>query len=110
MTTAIASALTGRAVRSDIAMTGEVTLRGKVLAIGGVKQKALAAHRAGMKVLVLPRENRKDLEDIPADVQSALRIVWVDDVDAVLKLALRPAPKRSGASTVGPSARAPGPG
>jgi ATP-dependent Lon protease len=90
MTTAIASALTGRLVRSDIAMTGEVTLRGKVLAIGGVKQKALAAHRAGIKVLVLPRENRKDLEEIPADVRSALRIVWVDDVDAVLKLALRP--------------------
>ena len=96
MTTAIASALTGRSVRSDIAMTGEVTLRGKVLAIGGVKQKALAAHRAGMKVLVLPRENRKDLEEIPADVRSALRIVWVDDVDAVLKLALRP--RRSPAS------------
>lgn len=110
MTTAIASALTGRAVRSDVAMTGEVTLRGKVLAIGGVKQKALAAHRAGMKVLVLPRENRKDLEDIPADVQSALRIVWVDDVDAVLKLALRPAPKRASAVAVGPGASAPGPG
>jgi ATP-dependent Lon protease len=110
MTTAIASALTGRAVRSDVAMTGEVTLRGKVLAIGGVKQKALAAHRAGMKVLVLPRENRKDLEDIPADVQSALRIVWVDDVDAVLKLALRPAPRRASAVAVGPGASAPGPG
>jgi ATP-dependent Lon protease len=101
MTTAITSALTGRAVRADVAMTGEVTLRGKVLAIGGVKQKALAAHRAGIKVLILPRENRKDLDDIPADVRAALRIVWVEDVDAVLRLALRPPTKRQGAIAVG---------
>ena len=99
MTTAIASALTGRKVRSDVAMTGEVTLRGKVLAIGGVKQKALAAHRAGMRVLILPLENKKDLEEIPSDVRKSLRIVWVDDVGEVLRIALRalrPSPPRPG--------------
>lgn len=101
MTTAITSALTGRVVRSDVAMTGEVTLRGKVLAIGGVKQKALAAHRAGMKLLILPRENRKDLDDIPVDIRAALRIVWVDHVDAVLKLALRPSARRVSARASG---------
>ncbi|NBY47122.1 MAG: hypothetical protein EBQ56_05005 [Proteobacteria bacterium] len=103
MTTAIASALSGRAVRSDVAMTGEVTLRGKVLAIGGVKQKALAAHRAGMKVLILPAENRKDLPDIPPDIRKALRIVWVEEVDEVLRLALRPTPKGSARIPAPPS-------
>jgi ATP-dependent Lon protease len=91
MTTAIASALSGRAVRSDLAMTGEVTLRGRVLAVGGIKQKALAAHRAGVKTIILPAQNKKDLPDIPADVRRELRLIWVDSVDAVLERALRPA-------------------
>jgi ATP-dependent Lon protease len=90
MATAIVSALAGRPVRSDIAMTGEITLRGKVMAIGGVKQKALAAHRAGIKSLILPAENKKDLPDIPGDVRKGLRISWVERVDDVLQRALHP--------------------
>jgi ATP-dependent Lon protease len=90
MTAAIVSALSGRPVRSDVAMTGEVTLRGRVLAIGGVKQKALAAHRAGVKTLILPAQNKKDLPEIPADVRRGLRIVWVERVDEVLERVLLP--------------------
>jgi ATP-dependent Lon protease len=90
MATAIVSALSGRPVHSDIAMTGEVTLRGKVLAIGGVKQKSLAAHRSGIKTLLLPAQNKKDLPDIPRDVRRGLRIVWVDRVEDVLREALEP--------------------
>ncbi len=90
MTTAIVSALSGRPVRSDVAMTGEVTLRGRVLAIGGVKQKALAAHRAGIKTLILPAQNKKDLPEIPQDVRKGLRIVWVERVDEVLERVLLP--------------------
>ena len=90
MTAAIVSALSGRPVRSDVAMTGEVTLRGRVMAIGGVKQKALAAHRAGIKTLILPAQNKKDLPEIPADVRRGLRIAWVDRVDEVLERVLLP--------------------
>ena len=90
MTAAIVSALSGRPVRSDVAMTGEVTLRGRVLAIGGVKQKVLAAHRAGIKTLILPAQNKKDLPEIPADVRKGLRIVWVERVDEVLERVLLP--------------------
>jgi ATP-dependent Lon protease len=91
MVTAIASALSGRPVRADVAMTGEITLRGKVLPIGGVKQKALAAHRAGVKTLILPSQNRKDQPDIPADVRRGLKILWVERVEEVLERALEPA-------------------
>jgi ATP-dependent Lon protease len=90
MTAAIVSALSGRPVRSDVAMTGEVTLRGRVLAIGGVKQKSLAAHRAGIKTLILPAQNKKDLPEIPQDVRKGLRIVWVERVDEVLERVLLP--------------------
>ena len=90
MVTAIVSALSGRPVRSDLAMTGEITLRGRVMAIGGVKQKALAAHRAGIKTLLLPTENKKDLPDIPKDVRKDLRIVWVERIEEVLQRALHP--------------------
>lgn len=71
-------------------MTGEITLRGKVLPIGGVKQKALAAHRAGVKTLILPAQNKKDLPDIPSDVRRGLKIVWVERVEEVLERALEP--------------------
>ncbi len=90
MTTTIVSALSGRPVRSDVAMTGEVTLRGRVLAIGGVKQKALAANRSGIKTLILPAQNKNDLADIPKDVRKGLRIIWVERVDEVLEHALLP--------------------
>ena len=88
MATALLSALSGRPVRSDVAMTGEITLRGKVLPIGGVKQKALAAHRAGIKTLILPAQNKKDLPDIPKDVRKGLRVIWVEKVEEVLDHAL----------------------
>lgn len=88
MTCAIASALTNRPVRHDIAMTGEVTLRGRVLPIGGVKEKVLAAHRSGITNIVLPTENRKDLEDVPQNIRDELTVVFVDHMDEVLATAL----------------------
>jgi len=92
LATALASAVTGRAVRRDLAMTGEITLRGKVLPIGGVKEKVLAAHRAGIRMVVLPKENEKDLHEIPANVRRKLRVVLVEHMDQVLSEALLPAP------------------
>ncbi len=86
--TALASALTGRKVRKDVAMTGEITLRGRVLPVGGIKEKVLAAHRAGIKRVLLPAENEKDLEDIPADVRADLSFELVSYADEVLRLAL----------------------
>jgi ATP-dependent Lon protease len=88
MVTAITSALLRLAVRKDLAMTGEITLRGRVMPIGGVKEKLLAAHRGGMTTVVLPKENRKDLREVPRRVLSALRIVLVEHVDDVLREAL----------------------
>ncbi len=88
--TALASALTGRLVRHDVAMTGEITLRGRVLPVGGLKEKILAAHRAGIKTVILPLENRKDLEDIPANVRSKLEFKLVEHMDEVLETALCP--------------------
>jgi ATP-dependent Lon protease len=88
MTTAILSALSERQVRCDIPMTGEITLRGRVLAIGGVKEKVLAAHRAGVKEVILPKANDKDLTDIPSDVRTMLRIHLVEHIDQVLDIVL----------------------
>lgn len=88
MATALASALTGRAVHRDIAMTGEITLRGRVLPIGGLKEKLLAAHRAGIKTVLVPKENVRDLELVPAHVQEEMRIVPVASMDEVLERAL----------------------
>ncbi|MCL4813755.1 MAG: endopeptidase La [Vicinamibacteraceae bacterium] len=88
LATALVSALTRIAVRKDVAMTGEITLRGKVLPIGGVKEKVLAAHRAGVKNIVLPKDNEKDLADIPKPVLDALDVHMVESMDEVLKLAL----------------------
>ncbi|MEO6701867.1 MAG: S16 family serine protease, partial [Jatrophihabitantaceae bacterium] len=88
LTTALASLLSGRLVRSDVAMTGEVSLTGRVLPIGGVKQKLLAAHRAGIKVVLIPSRNEPDLDDVPAEVRDALTIHPVSDVREVLELAL----------------------
>jgi ATP-dependent Lon protease len=91
MVTALASAVTHRPVRREVAMTGEITLRGKVLPIGGVKEKVLAAHRAGVKTVLLPAENEKDLYDVPAEVRKDLRFVFLDRVDHALEEALHPA-------------------
>ena len=88
MATALVSALTGRKVRQDIAMTGEITLRGRVLPIGGVKEKLLAAYRAGIRTVILPTENKKDLEDVPPHVLSQFRIVSAENIGDVLKTAL----------------------
>ncbi len=88
--TALVSALTKVAVRRDVAMTGEITLRGKVFPIGGVKEKLLAAHRIGITTIILPRENEKDLADIPQNVLDAMTVELVENVDEVLKIALVP--------------------
>ncbi len=90
LATALASAVTGRPVRKDVAMTGEITLRGKVLAIGGLKEKVLAAHRAGIKTVVMPKENEKDLQEIPGNVRKRLRFVLVEHMDQVIAEALLP--------------------
>ena len=88
MASALASLASGKAVRSDVAMTGEITLRGKVLPIGGVKEKVLAAHRAELKTVILPKRNEVDLEDVPDEIKKAIDFVFVDTVDDVLNAAL----------------------
>jgi ATP-dependent Lon protease len=95
MTTALASLLSGRLVRSDVAMTGEVSLTGRVLPIGGLKQKLLAAHRAGITTVLIPARNEPDLEDVPDSVLAELEIHPVSDVREVLNVALEPATSRS---------------
>jgi ATP-dependent Lon protease len=82
--------LTGRRVKHDIAMTGEISLRGSVLPVGGIKEKVLAAHRAGLKRVLLPERNRKDLVDVPDEVQADLEIVFVRKMAEVIHLALEP--------------------
>jgi len=90
MFVALASLLTGKPVRSDVAMTGEISLRGLVLPIGGVKEKVLAAQRAGIKTVMLPARNQRDLEDIPADVRAQLEFVWMEQIDDATRHALLP--------------------
>src|SRR5512145_2526779 len=96
LATALVSALTRVPVRKDVAMTGEITLRGKVLPIGGVKEKLLAAHRAGIKNIVLPKENEKDLQDIPPEILESLRVNLVETMDEVLQVALERVPVPEG--------------
>jgi len=91
MATALISALTGRPTRRDVAMTGEITLRGRVLPVGGVREKVLAAHRAGIKTFLLPRKNLKDLSDVPADVKREVTFMPVEHMDEVLPVALQEA-------------------
>lgn len=89
ITTALVSALTKMSTRREVGMTGEITLRGRVLEIGGAKEKVIAAHRAGLKIVVLPRDNRKDLEDVPASVKKEIKFIFAKELDEVLKVALR---------------------
>ena len=88
MFTALASLFTGRPVRNDVAMTGEISLRGLVMPIGGVKEKVLAALRAGIKTVLLLARNRRDLEEIPAEAREKLKFVWVEKVEDALAAAL----------------------
>src|SRR5207253_10858801 len=94
MTTAMVSVLSQRPVRHTVGMTGEITLRGRVLPIGGLRDKTLAAHRAGLKTIVIPRDNERDLEDVPETVRKELRFVPVDHIDQVLAEALLPEQRR----------------
>ncbi|MFA7635296.1 MAG: endopeptidase La [Bacillota bacterium] len=90
MATALASALSGTAVRNEVAMTGEITLRGRVLPVGGIKEKALAAHRAGIRTMIIPDENNKDLEELPDNVADDMTFIQVSHMDEVLAIALLP--------------------
>jgi ATP-dependent Lon protease len=92
MTVALVSLLTARRVHGDVAMTGEITLRGSVLPVGGIKEKVLAAHRAGIKRVLLPDRNRKDLVDIPESVRKDVELCFVKRIQEVLELTLEPLP------------------
>jgi ATP-dependent Lon protease len=96
MATAIASLVTGRPVRDDVAMTGEITLRGQVLPVGGVKEKVLAAHRAGLRTIILPKRNENDIDDIPPDARNDLKFILADRVDQVFAAALRASSETNG--------------
>ena len=93
MCTALISSLTGNPVRKEVAMTGEISLRGKVLPIGGLKEKLLAAHRGGITTVIIPKENEKDLEEIPENAKAALSIHAVETIDEVLAIALENPPE-----------------
>ena len=95
LTTALFSLLTRTPVRKEVAMTGEVTLRGKVLEIGGLKEKVLAAHRAGLRTIILPKSNKKDLEEIPAKTKKDLNFIFVEVMEDVLKAALVNLPSKN---------------
>ena len=96
MATALVSLLTGRAVRDDVAMTGEITLTGQVLPIGGLKEKALAAQRSGIRTVIAPALNERDIEDIPEHLRNDLEFVWVEEIGEVLDAALEPAASANG--------------
>jgi ATP-dependent Lon protease len=98
MSTALVSAMSGRPVRKDVAMTGEITLRGRVLPIGGVKEKVLGAHRAGIKHIILPKDNEADIEDIPEDVRQQLNFHALETLDEVFDVALLPSPQPEAAA------------
>jgi len=103
MATALISALTGRAVHHEVAMTGEITLRGRVLPIGGVREKVLAAHRAGLKTMLLPTRNRRDMTEIPNHLRRGLSFVFVESMDQVLPVALFPPAMREDPAAATPS-------
>jgi ATP-dependent Lon protease len=98
MATSLASLLSQRTVRADVAMTGEISLRGVVLPVGGIKEKCVAAARAGIRTVILPARNRRDLEDIPESVRSRLEFVWAEKIDDVLSRALEARPAQRAAA------------
>jgi ATP-dependent Lon protease len=95
MATALVSLVSGRKVKPKVGMTGEITLRGQVLPIGGVKEKVLAAHRNGLRTVILPKRNEQDLDDVPEEIKKAMKFVFVETVDDVIKSALEPAKKNT---------------
>ena len=103
MAAAIISAVTRRPIDSSTAMTGEITLRGKVLPVGGIKEKVLAAHRAGAKWVMMPRENERDWEEVPEEIRSEMKVEFLDFIDEALKLVLLPAPKGAAAAEKEPA-------
>jgi ATP-dependent Lon protease len=106
--TALVSLLSGRIVRPDVSMTGEITLRGQVLPVGGIKEKVLAAHRAGIKTILLPRDNEQDLDDIPEEIRKSVQFIFVDMVEDVIKNALEePSIENRMASEANPSQESP---
>jgi ATP-dependent Lon protease len=88
MAAALVSLLTERPVRSEVGMTGEITLRGQVLPVGGIKEKVLAAHRSGLRIVILPKRNEKDLDEIPEEIRQEMTFILADRVDQVLEAAL----------------------
>jgi ATP-dependent Lon protease len=99
MATALVSLVSGRPVRPDVGMTGEITLRGKVMPVGGIKEKVLAAYRAGLKTILIPKRNEEDLEDLPDEIREDVKFVLLDTVDDAIEMALEPAPKPKKKST-----------
>jgi ATP-dependent Lon protease len=95
MATALVSLISKKPVSADVGMTGEITLRGQVLPVGGIKEKVLAAHRSGLKTVILPKRNEADLEDLPKEVRKGMNFVFVDTVDQVISNALDPASNNS---------------
>jgi ATP-dependent Lon protease len=108
LTVALVSALSGRPIRNDIAITGEVDLRGNALPVGGIKEKLLAAHRAGIKIVFIPAKNEKDLLDIPAEIRAELDIRLMTKIDDALAVALEAAPPKPDAPPAMPPPAAPG--
>jgi ATP-dependent Lon protease len=108
MFVALVSLLTGRTARNDTAMTGEISLRGLVLPIGGVKEKVLAAARAGITTVMLPARNQKDLEDVPEAARQQVRFIWMERVDDAVAAALNPSGEREPAETSAGAQAAPG--
>jgi ATP-dependent Lon protease len=99
MATSLVSLVSGRKVKPKIGMTGEITLRGQVLPIGGIKEKILAAHRNGLRTVILPKRNEQDLEDVPEEIKKEMKFVFVDTVDDVIKAALEAAKKTTPTKT-----------
>ena len=102
MFTALASMLTGKPIRNDVAMTGEITLRGNVLPVGGIKEKILAAHRAGIKRIIMPDRNQKDMVDVPDQAKNEMEFFYVKKIDELLPLALTEMPEKFGLPPVPP--------